>query len=71
MPKMIPVESSLIAEIGYEDEKEELYVEFKRGGLYMYQGVPKPVFTAMLNAISKGKFFLDNVKNQYEYVKVK
>ena len=69
MPEMTPVESSLIAAVGFDDEKAELYVEFKKGGLYSYQDVPKAVYTAMLNAKSVGKFFLENVKSQYKYSK--
>lgn len=67
---LTPVESSLIAAIGYSDEKKELHVEFKKGGLYAYQGVPHAVFTAMMEAVSVGNFFLRNVKGQYSYVKV-
>jgi hypothetical protein len=72
MPEMKPppTPSSLIAGIGYSEEKEELYVHFHKGGTYLYQGVPLPVYDAMLNAVSAGSFFLRNIKNQYEYVKV-
>ena len=67
---MTPVESSLIASVGYDKEKKELTVTFKKGGTYSYKLVPHAVYTAMLEAISVGKFFLRNIKNQYEYVKV-
>ena len=67
---MIPVESSLIAAIGYDTEKKELYVEFKKGGEYLYQGVTMPIYTALMEAVSVGSFFLRNIKGQYPYVKV-
>ena len=68
--EMIPVASSLLKAVGFDDEKEELHVEFQKGGTYLYQGVPRPVYDAMLNAVSVGSFFLRNIKNQYEYAKV-
>lgn len=67
---MTPVESSLIFAVGFDVDKKELTVEFKKGGVYRYKPVPHAVYTAMLEAISVGKFFLRNIKNQYEYVKV-
>ena len=67
MIKMIPVASSLIKAVGYDPEKGELYVEFHRGKLtkYVYQGVPRAVYGAMVEAQSVGYFFLANVKKQY------
>ena len=69
-PEMTEVKSSLIAAVGYDEAQKELTVEFKKGGIYSYKPVPHAVYTAMLEAISVGKFFLRNIKNQYEYVKV-
>lgn len=71
MPEMIPVVSSLIAEIGFDEEKEELHVKFHNGGEYLYQGVPLPTFEALRDAESVGSFFLRNIKKQYECVKVR
>ena len=67
---LTPVKSSLITAVGYDEAQKELTVEFKKGGTYSYKLVPHAVYTAMLEAISVGKFFLRNIKNQYEYVKV-
>lgn len=68
--EMTPVASSLLKSVGYNDEKEELHVEFLKGGEYLYRGVTWPVFEAMLEAQSVGSFFLRNVKGQYDVVKV-
>jgi hypothetical protein len=68
--EMIPVVSSLLKAVGFDDEKEELHIEFHKGDTYLYQEVPRPVFEALIDAHSAGHFFLVNVKNQYEYVKV-
>lgn len=67
--KMIPVASSLLETVGYDDEKEELHVKFHKGGKYTYRGVTRPVYEALLNAHSASSFFLWNIKSQYECVK--
>ncbi len=36
--KREPVESSMIASIGYDANAETLEVEFNAGGLYQYEG---------------------------------
>ncbi len=70
MPEMIEVKSSLITAVGYDEAQKELTVEFKKGGTYSYKPVPLPIYTAMMEAVSVGNFFLRNVKGQYPYVKV-
>ena len=67
---LTPVESSLIASVGYDKEKKELTVTFKKGGTFLYKTVPYAVYTAMMEAVSIGSFFMRNLKGQYEYVKV-
>lgn len=68
--EMTPVKSSLITAIGYNEEKKELIVEFKKGDTYSYKPVPHAIYTAMLDALSMGSFFLRNVKGQYPTQKV-
>ncbi len=63
MPEMIPVESSNLAAAGYDEEKEELYIEFKSGGLYKYSDVPYNVFKDLLDADSKGQYFHKYIRN--------
>ena len=69
--EMIPVASSLIKAVGFDDEKEELTVEFHKGDLtkYVYQGVTRPTYEAMMEAQSVGSFFLRNIKIHYACVK--
>jgi hypothetical protein len=71
MPEMTPVNSSLIKAIGYNDEKEELHVEFKNGTEYVYQEVPRGAFDQFLEAKSQGSFFLKKIKPVFSCVKVK
>ncbi len=64
------VESSNIAQIGYDAGTWELMVRFNSGAEYVYSNVPDSVFTGFLDADSKGKFLNENIKGQYEYAKV-
>lgn len=66
--EMLPVISSNVAEIGWEEES--LYVRFKSGALYQYFDVPVEVYEAMVIAPSKGKFLHQEVKDTYEYERV-
>lgn len=52
----IPVQSSNIAAIGYDDTNAILEVEFLNGSIYQYYGVPRDTYDSLMNAASKGSF---------------
>ena len=58
----IPVQSSNLASVGYEAESGTLEVEFVKGGIYQYFGVPADVFEGLMAAGSKGSFFQYNIR---------
>lgn len=60
---MIPVESTDIESIGYENGV--LYISFHRGGVYCCCNVPETVFSGLLRAGSKGKYFHAMVSYQW------
>jgi KTSC domain len=62
MSEMQPVESSLIAAVGFDPFTQTLTVEFKRGGKYLYRGVSPEVYDDFLAAESIGEFFLSKIK---------
>ncbi|KKN54196.1 hypothetical protein LCGC14_0594890 [marine sediment metagenome] len=66
----IPVSSSNIASIGYDENQMVLEVEFLNGRIYHYEGVPEYVFKDFLNSGSKGSFFHSNIRNTYPYSRV-
>jgi len=70
MPEMQQVESSNIGAVGYDDELEELTVEFNNGRQYTYNGVKRNVFDDFLKARSKGVFFIENVKGTYQFSRI-
>lgn len=65
---MIPVSSSNISSIGYENGT--LYVAFNRGGLYSYSGVPESVYRELMSASSHGSYLASHVKGVYPYTRI-
>jgi hypothetical protein len=70
MVKMVGVESSNIKQIGYDEERKELFVRFLNEALYVYEKVPETVFSEFLKAESKGKFLIREIKNVYTFRKL-
>jgi len=68
--RRIPVVSSNVASIGYDENSYTLEVQFRGGGIYQYFNVPPQVFEEFINADSKGKFFHKEIKGIYEYSSV-
>ncbi len=64
---LVSVESSNLDKVGYDDFTNDLYVQFKSSGLYVYYNVPKEVYNELLSAESKGKYHNKNIKWKYEY----
>lgn len=54
--------SSLIAAYGYEPKTEQMDIRFHKGGTYRYSNVPQEVFEGFLQADSKGRYFLAEIK---------
>ena len=65
---MIPVSSSNISSIGYENGT--LYVSFNHGGLYAYAGVPESIYHGLMSAPSHGRYLAAYVKGVYPYKRI-
>ncbi len=59
--------SSVIANIEYDDSRQQLFIHFLSGTLYVYYDVPKKVFQSFRSAISKGKYFNRYIKGIYSF----
>jgi hypothetical protein len=66
-----PVASSVIAAIGYDEERQILEVEFSSGAVCRYRGVSEEVYDAFLAARSKGGYFNRHIKDAYPWEQVK
>lgn len=65
----IPVESSNIISVGYDETTSSMYVNYP-SGTYKYDGVDKSVYESFLTSPSKGRFMNENIKGQYNYSRV-
>jgi hypothetical protein len=68
--KLIPVQSSSIRRVGYEEDRRILYVQFIDGDLYEYFDVPVGDFIDLLHAESIGWFVNKRIKPYYDYRKL-
>lgn len=59
------ISSSTIERIGYNLGR--LYVQFKSGGIYEYEGVPFAYFTSLKEVESAGKFLHRWIKGKFRY----
>lgn len=69
--RLIPVHSSGVRAIGYEEERRVLYVQFIDGDLYEYDEVPASEVIDLFQAKSIGRFVNKRIKPRYEYRKIK
>jgi hypothetical protein len=62
--------SSLIKGTAYNEEVQELFIEFNNGGKYTFQEVTSEEYTEFCAAESQGSFFNKNInkKKPYEIV---
>ena len=67
MIALIPVTSSQLAAVGYDEETCELVIEFSgsgrtRNAIYSHQGVPPELARGLLAAASPGAFFHQHIR---------
>ena len=65
--RMIGVNSSNVAAIGYCDVCRVLQVDFSNRKRYRYQDVPSQVFDSFLAAPSKGRFLNSVIKSEFGF----
>jgi hypothetical protein len=49
---------------------DELRVQFKGGGRYAYEGVPRSVYVEFLSADSRGAFFAERIRGAFKHKKL-
>lgn len=64
------VDSTNLDWIAYDEDKKDLYIQFRSGGLYKYSDVPKDIFEGLLNSGSKGRYHNVKIKYKYKYEKL-
>jgi hypothetical protein len=68
--QMISVASSNLSAVGYDPVGSALVVRFRNNTTYKYLNVPEHVFNALMSASSKGAFLNDNIREQFEFVRL-
>jgi hypothetical protein len=66
----LPVSSSNLASVGYDEVGQVLEVEFRHGGVYQYTGVSKSVFDELMAADSLGRYLATRIKPRYPFRRV-
>ncbi len=61
--------SSSLRSVGYDEAARVLEVEFLSGGVYRYYGVPRETYQELLESPSKGRYFLEHIKDEYQYAR--
>ena len=56
--------------VGYETSSKVLEVEFESGAVYQYLDVPERVYKELTRAESKGRYFNQEILNEYEFVRL-
>ena len=65
--KWIPVSSSNLSAVAYDESTLTLYIEFRSSGVYAYFDVPPSVFQGLLAAPSHGSYHAAHIKHNYRY----
>ena len=63
----VAVESSSLAKVAYDNQREILQVEFRDGSVYQYLGVPLQTYQNLLRADSKGGYFNHHIRRPFPH----
>jgi len=69
--KLIPVDSSGVRAVGYEEERKILHIRFIDGDIYQYYGGPVGEVVDLLQSKSIGRFVNKRIKSYYNCRKLK
>ncbi|OJV34326.1 MAG: KTSC domain-containing protein [Bacteroidales bacterium 36-12] len=65
--KRIPVVSSNIASVGYDENEHILEIEFHHRAVYQYFDVPEKIYEELMSSPSLGAYFMNEVKNKFKH----
>lgn len=65
LPPLTEVKSSNVEAIGHAGDR--LFVRFKSGHTYSYEGVPASLYHEGLQAESPGRWFREHVRGKYRH----
>lgn len=71
VPEEIPVESSLLKSVRYDERAQILELTFDNDRVYHYLDVPEPVKEELIAAPSKGQFFNERIRSRYGFRRIR
>ena len=63
----IPLESSMILGIRYDERLRDLDIVYRTGEKYRYKNVPRSVYDELMSAESHGQFMHQKILGRYEF----
>lgn len=66
----VPVDSSDLVSVGYDELSQTLEIEFKENRVYQYLEVPADIYKGLLKADSPGRYFFSYINAYFRYRKV-
>lgn len=68
---MEPITSSNLKEVGYDEKRQTLEVEFLHAReVYRYFSISRGVFDAMMSASTPGQYFYHFIRTSYPYIQI-
>jgi hypothetical protein len=61
----IPVTSTEITQVGYQEDSQTLEIQFVQGGVYQFFNVPSDVFDGLINASSKEVYYHSKIGERF------
>ena len=62
--------SEAIAAVSYDGDDEILTITFVSGGVYEFYDFDKSTAIGLVEASSAGRYFLNNIRDDYEYSRI-
>ncbi len=63
MIAMVELDSNLLMDVGYNEEKQEMLAETRRGGAYVYSNVTKDAYESLISTETPDEYFSANIKS--------
>jgi KTSC domain len=68
--EMLPARSTMAAQVGYDEDREILQIEFNNGSVYQYSAVEPELWEDLQSSDSIGSFYNQEIKGYYPSVKI-
>jgi hypothetical protein len=66
--KWLLLTSKMLASVAYDEQKQLLHLRFRKtGDVYRYFEFPAADYQAFLEAESRGRFFLTQIRDHFQY----